>query len=595
MNSNPFAVSSPETMDAAEMRRLFVPLAGNFEIEAPGHMFIHGHRGCGKSMMLRLMAPDCKMLELNSGLKELPYLGLYASIKSTDLDIAEFERIKNQFAGLVLAEHSLCLFVASKALQSLRDHCGNLFKKDEERIEIINFLSKTIFNRLNCEAETHTQDAISAAIVAIDTKYNEFMDYMRQLSLTESYLPFVGKVVGYRDFLFPFCSGLTSLSFFPSGKPTYILLDDADNLNHIQTQVLNTWVSYRTDAKLSFKISTQLGYKHHRTSANQRIECPHDYKEVNISTIYTGSSGKGTYPSWVEEIVTKRLIENGIDSNARDFFPVAKEQEDEIEKIKSELKLKWETEGRGYRPGDDATRYARPDYIKSLGGTSKQGRTYLYAGFEQLVHISSGIIRYFLEAAATMYADESKELLSKGRENTQVCFIKPRIQDQVLRDRADALMIDSLDQLVDEASEAASHGESKNDFKKLRNLIQSLGGIFQQLLMSDRSERRVFSIALSDLPSDEVMRILKLGVRHGFLYEGTIGAKDGRGRTRRFVLTRRLAPMYKLDPTGFAGYLFVTNEFLEIAVVNPARAIRELESSRLGIVDEDPQISMEFV
>jgi hypothetical protein len=124
MNVNPFAVSSPEMMDAAEMLRLFVPLSESFEIDAPGHAFIHGHRGCGKSMMLRQMTPDCMMLNSSMPLEKLPYLGLYATIKSTDLDLTDLERISNQYAGLVLAEHSLSLFVASKVLQSLQEHMG---------------------------------------------------------------------------------------------------------------------------------------------------------------------------------------------------------------------------------------------------------------------------------------------------------------------------------------------------------------------------------------------------------------------------------------------------------------------------------------
>jgi hypothetical protein len=601
MSNNPFTVSSPEMMDAAEMRRLYVPLAENFEIEDQPHVFVHGHRGCGKSMMLRLMAPDCKMLALGCGIKDLPYLGLYGSIKSTDLDIAEFGRIKNQFAGVVLAEHSLCLFVASKALQSLRDHTATALNSAEARCELRSFLQKMVLSRLPSNDGQPPQvedesDPLRVAIEAIDTKYSEFMDYMRLLSLTEEYLPFPGKVVGYREFLFPLCAGLTSMSFMPNGKPVYILLDDADNLNAIQTQVLNTWVSYRTGSKVSFKISTQLSYKHLRTSANQRIEAPHDFKEVNISTIHTGGLAKGSYPDWVAAIVCKRLKEHKIDATAREFFPVAKEQEDKIDKMKDELKAKWDKEGRGFRPGDDATRYARPDYIKSLGGTSKQGSTYLYAGFDQLVHISSGIIRYFLDDAASMFAEESKVLQAKSGYQGPIVVgsVRPSIQDRVVRDSADALMIDILDRLHDEAEDELAQIGTKDDFKQLRNLIQALGGIFHAILVSDRSERRVFSIALSDVPPDEVMRILKLGVRHGYLYEGTIGTKDGLSRTRRFVLTRRLAPVFKLDPTGFAGYLFVTSALLQSALQNPARAVREFEQGRLGTVVPDPQTTLDF-
>ncbi|GJI88891.1 ORC-CDC6 family AAA ATPase [Duganella hordei] len=603
MRNNPFTVSSPEMMDAAEMRRLYVPLAEDFEINGPGHIFVHGHRGCGKSMMLRLLAPDCKAIELNLPLTGLPFLGVYATIKSTDLDISEFERIKNQYAGLVLAEHSLTLFVASKVLQSLKDHTGDYLNNSSAKEELNGFLEKYVFQRLKLSEsnspplEKRLADPLQFAIEAVDSKYGELIDYLRQLSLlgdSAEYTPFTGRVVGYREFLFPLCSSLTQMECMPTG-PVFILLDDADNLNALQTQVLNTWVSYRTGNKICFKISTQLGYKHYRTSSNTRIESPHDFKEVNISTIYTGGASKGSYPKWVEDIVTKRLAATEINAGAKEFFPPSEAQENAIAAIKKKYKDDFELSGRGFRPGDDATRYARPDYIKSLIGSSKQGSTYLYAGFEQLVHISSGIIRYFLDDAASMYAAEMKlAQVKSGETDIKLTCISPAIQDQVTRSSADALMIDNLDRLLEEADLELVNGSVKNDFKQLRNLIQGLGGIFQSILLSDRSERRVFSIALSDAPSDNVVRILKLAVRHGYLYDGAIGSKDGRWRTRKYVMTRRLAPTFKLDPTGFAGYLFVTSDLLETAILNPVRAIREFTANRLGNVVDDSQLSLEL-
>lgn len=603
MNSNPFTVSSPEAMNAVEMRRLFVPLAENFEIDDPGHIFVHGHRGCGKSMMLRLLAPDCKSIELGRPLKDLPYIGVYATIKSTDLDVSEFDRVENQYAGLVLAEHSLSLFLASKILQSLKDHTGSELHSAEARADLNSYLLKFVFKPLQKSPEydlSTSSDALNplqSAIEAIDSKYGELIDYFRHLSLSganNNYEPFAGKVVGYREFLYPLCSNITKLSCMPQYVPLFILLDDADNLNTLQTQVLNTWVSYRTGKSVSFKISTQLGYKHYRTVGNQRIESPHDFKEVNISSIHTGSTSKGSYPKWVEDIVSKRLFGHGISIDPRAFFPVSKDQELAIEKIKDEYKLNWEKSGRGYRPSDDATRYARPDYIKSLGGKSKQGSTYLYAGFDQLVHISSGIIRYFLDDAASMYAEQMKRDQPQGDNGIHgtVQQIDPSIQDQVTRDSADALMIDKLDKLVEEAD---SESSAKDEFKQLRNLIQALGGVFQTILFSDRSERRVFSIALSDHPPEDVTKIINLGVKHGYLYNATIGSKDGKWRTRRYVMTRRLAPVFKLDPMGFSGYLFVTSDLLLTAIHNPARAIREFEEKRLGTILDEQQLRLEFL
>lgn len=604
MNLNPFAVSSPESMDASVMTRLFVPLSETFEIDSQGHVFIHGHRGCGKSMLLRQMTPDCLMLSTNTKFQELPYLGVYATIKHTDLDLSDFERIENEYAGLILAEHSFTLFVASKVLQSLTEHTGDSLNNVETKESLEQFCKNFVIRPLvqagavfddstDSKLFDTYRDVLRDAINKIDFVYSEMTSYLRKIGIriSDGYIPYSGTIVGYRDFLFPMLCELTQLKGMPKNKPVFLLLDDADNLSTLQTQILNNWVSFRSGNKISFKISTQKAYKTWRTTNKQLIESPHDFKEVDISTIYTGKHSSEAYPKWVADVVTKRLLAHGINVSAEAFFPVDQKQEDAIKEL-AKIKIEaWEKEGKGYRPGDDAYRYSRPDYIKGLG--PKQLRTYSYSGFKQLVHISSGIIRYFLDSAAAMYAEQIKLGGGETRPESIKC-ISTSIQDNVVRENADELMFGTLDKLVDDARLGFSNNSSVQEFKQLRHLVQALGGIFQAILLSDRAERRVFSIALSDTPPDEIMRIFDLGVIHGYLYEGAIGTKDGRGRTRRYVLTRRLAPFFKLDPTGFSGYLFVTTQLLQLAIQDPTKAINDFEKNRLGSVIEETQLSLGF-
>src|SRR6185436_12562603 len=80
----------------------------------------------------------------------------------------------------------------------------------------------------------------------------------------------------------------------------------------------------------------------------------------------------------------------------------------------------------------------------------------------------------------------------------------------------------------------------------------------------------------SDRPDDDVLRVLELGVKEGYLYGSTIGTKRGHGRTARYVLSRRLAPYFTLDPTSFAGYLFVTNANLRRAMTDPNALLRDI-------------------
>jgi len=91
------------------------------------------------------------------------------------------------------------------------------------------------------------------------------------------------------------------------------------------------------------------------------------------------------------------------------------------------------------------------------------------------------------------------------------------------------------------------------------------------------------------------MKVLRLGVRHGYSYEAAIGTKEGQWRTKRYILTRRLAPHFKLDPSAFSGYLFVTTELLRNSIISPKRTVAEFERSRLGseVVDQS-QLPLDF-
>jgi hypothetical protein len=115
---------------------------------------------------------------------------------------------------------------------------------------------------------------------------------------------------------------------------------------------------------------------------------------------------------------------------------------------------------------------------------------------------------------------------------------------------------------------------------RLNNLLRGLGGLFHMKLISQDSERRIFSIALSDAPPEELTRLLRRGVQMGFFHEKTIGNKEGTGRAPLFVLSRRLAPYFTLDPSGFAGYQFITSERLVQMSQDPDGVLNRLNAAR---------------
>ena len=587
LKNNPFKVFTPEDMKASDVHALFVhPFTDFNKIQEPGHTMVKGPRGCGKSMLFRYLLPDCQCLALEKELNEIPFLAFLMSIKNTVPNLTEFRRLSNMHADVILSEHSLTVYFATKVFQAL----SKLTLPDdrEAHTATLRFVEECFFPRLrNCGGVTskldehagNAREVFGELTRVCDGLYSEVVQYAKRLAFrTDGIVMYDSALCGYTDFLFPVLQELKRLPYLPTA-PIYLLIDDADYLSHPQTVALNSWVSTRTQGEVSIKISTQLRYRTYDTATGLPIQAPHDYQSIDIADIYT--TRRGRYLSRVEEIVALRLKNAGIMASPKEFFPSDVEQEAQIVEIANELREKWPESGRGNRPGDDALRYARPEYIRSLGGTSKSTSTYSYSGFEQLVHISSGLVRYFLEPAAVMY-DEQRSV----KPEDSVLSISPGIQNQIVRDEADRLMLSELQRIGQQGDVEVSQ------MGRLYNLLQWLGGTFFLKLVSNDSERRVFSVAISGKSSTDIDEVFGLGVRYAYFHRSSIGNKDGTGRTRLYVLTRRLAPYFSLDPTTFAGYLWVTGDVLGEAMENPERLVRRMKSHGVSDVLETGQLTL---
>ncbi len=566
MNKNPFQITTPEDLSAEEMVKLFVDVFSDFQkVIDPGHVFLMGPRGVGKSMMFRYLQPDCQSLKNNCDVTKLPFWGIYVPLKNTNFSITELKRLEDRHASELLNEHILVTFFSVKIFESLLTMKQGLDKICVK--ELMSFYNNTFLNFFwsiseeekkigdNCTVE----DILRKMMNIMEKRYKSAMNYTKKLAFTMEIIPFEDELFDYLDFLLPLLDGMSEII---NHGTIYLLIDDAQCLSHTQTHILNSWVSTRTSRRVSLKISTQYNYKSFYTVQGSTIDSPHDFSLIDMASIYTGTN-KSKYRNRIEEIVNKRLKLYGIETNASDFFETDSAQEEKIKEYAEKYRLEFDAgNGKGHNRSDDAIRYARPDFIKSLAGTSKNSSTYSYSGFEQLVHLSSGVVRYFLEPAHLMYAKE----MTNG--NNNILKISSSIQNEIVREEANKFLFNELDRIKIGKHENAI---PSSDIDMLTNLIKGLGGLFREILLSERSERRVFSIAISDEPSEKVSNVLTLGIRLGYFQQSTIGKKNAifGGRTKLYIMNRRLAPIWTLDPNGFAGYLFVKNELLEEALVNP--------------------------
>jgi hypothetical protein len=437
--TNPFAVQTPEDISAEDAYHLFVDVFTDFyQVPKVGHSFLHGPRGSGKSMMFRYMMPDCQQLRSKRPLNELEYFSVYIPIKKTTLNLSNLNRLGDN-AQYLINEHLLVSYVILTLFEELTKVFQNEKEDDETNKGFYDFykniflpsLSITGYKNItrNRKSILSRSEVIEECKLISKAIYVNINAYIKRLFL-DDIIPYDGPLCGYLDYLYPIVTGLKQISSFPKNKPFFLLIDDADNLNLPQTRILNTWVSFRTSAEISLKISTQLKYKTYRTISGQTIDTPHDYSEINIATAYTSSKDK--YYERIKSIVEKRIeiyLSKKIDADS--FFPPDIKQENEISIIADMIRKNYPSSGKGATPADDVKRYATPNYIRTLKN-KRSGSTFSYAGFKQLVSISSGVIRYFLEPASLMYS----EMLGKNP-NSEVDFISASVQDRVIKDYSD--------------------------------------------------------------------------------------------------------------------------------------------------------------
>jgi hypothetical protein len=599
MIKNPFSVISPEDMTANEAHQLFVELASeNSQIRRPGNNIIKGARGCGKSMLIRCSMPDVLMVRDENQLTDLEYLAFCVPVKRTCLNLTDLRALDDKHAPYIINEHFMVVHVIMHTMLSLSElDYGTSYSEQAYKT----FFDKTYKYYLSlCGCNDVIDVDYTSAKTFFQSLYqhtellqSEFIQYATNLVLNVKGVDYSYNLplLSFLRFVVPVFKKLTSLPGFPKGKNIYLFIDDADNLSEIQTEILNSWLACRTQPTISLKVSTQIGqYKTFLTSTGILVESPHDYQDINISYRYTtDTSDSSNYYKRAVEILKKRLEIANIDITPEAFFPTYKKQEEGIKAEETRIRNEYENNKRGYAVYDDVRRYAIPEYIKSLGGSSKSRMTYRYAGLDNMIHLSSGIIRYLLDAAAAMYDKQNEQLVpqqlssaKKGKNPVCVTFIDTQIQNDVLRTQADNFLFTELrksaKQEADGRVELETTSSPTSVVEKLQNLINAMGKTFHEILLSDRSERKVFSIALTNKPDDEIKSVLNLGVRLGFLHESRIGNKQGNGKTWLYVLNRCFAPLFTLDPTGFQGYLFMRNDDLKRAM-NTGKQLRNIALS----------------
>ena len=551
--NNPFELVSASKLSAKEAIQLWCDDSRLDRVRGGESCFISGNRGTGKSMLFRVLQRDCQELLHPDG--QPGFLSVYFSVRDSDLMVEEFLLIQSHHQKSVLSESHLVLLLVRQLIVELFKYPS--FVPSSTRDAFIQLLAdriKLAFDFSGVEAPVFPtldfDQAMRSVIRELDIECTRLVNHvLRQLDGPEG---------GYTGPLFLFDGLLGPVADFlmeTTGCRLFLLIDDADDLPESHTIVLNSWIARRRSSAV-FKVSTMYAYKTFTTRSGSKIQHPHDFTQYDIASRFIEYESED-YVDLLKHICERRLLQARLtdkDGNSVNdpelFFPRDQGQAKRLEELQSSLAKRYETLFKGRAVRDNVYRHLTSEYMKVLN-KGRSGGTFSYAGFRTLAILSGGLVRDFIICAQRMYDDAQRRA-----EYGIVERIPPSIQSQVVRNYADSILSE-----VGEAHQkrAGTH----EDWKAIDNIVNGLGGAFRRKMFSDDSERRVFSFAFQTQPSETLLRLFDLAVAEGYFVRGFISKKEGIGRRRLYVLTRRVCPAFSLDVSAYNGYLSLEPSALE--------------------------------
>lgn len=593
--ANPFVVESPEKLLPSQIVELFVSEFTDIEtIRQRKHTFVWGSRGSGKSMMFRILEPQCQAI-LHGDLKKAfdqtePFLGIYFPCKEGQLNKTELDRL-DETARMIVGEHLINLTVGERIVKCLQDQFPDDLLEKKQLVVFARAVAK-LFDTISISSSIRavndqykvTDDPLPWLRLLLRLENRKVNTFLRRNCISVEETPYDGTTSGYHDFVLPMMELLKRFSSL-SSVSIYLLVDDGDRLTRDQQRVLNTWIANRDQSTLCIKVSAQRDrYNTFQTSRGGLLEQPHDYSDVNVEELYTRS--KSDYAKKVRLIATKRLRLSAVPQlEIEKFLPANIREEERLEQLKGETAKEWDdiSENTKKEPGrrqDYVYRYATARLFQELG-RKKQRKS--YAGFQNLVHLSSGVVRDFLEPCYLMV----DSCIKKKRLLEELDEVPVSIQDDVCYRYSEEFLDVKLQDIRKDLTP-----EHWTKLDSLRTLIESMGRLFYERLHNPSArEARLFSFTVTSSLPEALEEVLRLGVKYRYFQRRTYSTKEGGGREPWYLLNRRLCPIFKLDPTGFEGRTTITPELLRIACEDPVLFVR----TRLGEPEDNRQRELPLV
>lgn len=532
--TNPFTFEAANNLSIKEIEGLYIDIERSEFLTSQKNIFIEGHRGSGKSMLLRYNSIDMK----HRRDMKLDFIGVYVSCQTPLFSKEEHETMDEAFEVNVTAEHMFTLMMAESLVLSILTN--KILSDSEECI----FIDEIRFYFDLDESISSVKRFHSFIKKEIKNIQGKFLDAPEV---------FYKKAYTYSSLILPIIDSLKSTTEL-GGSHFSFFMDDAQNLDKYQKKFLNSWVSFRDTSNISFKIAitSQKEYLFY-TNSNTAILEDHDYMMINLEKDFFGNES-GFY-QFAKKVIEKRLVEFNIGTiNVDDFFPQSEEFVKNIEEIGKKFingEYEEQKDKTVSQRKKSVSKYRRAIYFREKLSTPKANLPSIaYTGFGALANISTGIIRNLLIPISKMYDKE----LEKG----SVKFIPATTQYSTMKEVSKNKWeyLESLDNKITGCDEATA--------KNIYNFLMNFGKKLRKILLDvNSSEKRILTFTIEQLDNsnkqdkDKILAVLNIAHQSGLLYS-RIGPGKNTNRTIWYTPNRILWVDLGLDPEGQNGRINIT-------------------------------------
>jgi len=491
-NNNPFSIYSteyfPENNWDTLVNNMFIePIDFAMEIE-PGNTIIEGHRGSGKSMILKYLSYEAQS---KRGFKEKwdkNYIGIYLKFRSSVVITTTKKLFKGgKEAWITYFMSYVNLLIGEEIIRTLKKAKDNKdIKVDSDR----SLVSEIIYLFFESVPNINEEKTLENLLLMIKRIRNE----LAQQHLSKYDIP--------SDFLKQLASSIKEHVKDCLDKNFYILLDEYDNLDDDQQRVVNTLIK---DRDFSYKVGVKLFEMIYEDTRGRLLEKNNDYTYVNTDRFDPRDPLYSKFENFARNVANKRLKAYDYKNTIEEILPNEK------------------------------------------NGAKRGFESYDYSGFKNVVRLSSGIIRDFLELCKDMVYYSNLWVLKEKREKLDV--IPPNIQNTVIKIHSN-LLYENIDKIngYDEKSQ-------KSRSANTNILINNLAKIFQTVLRGSKSkeERTVSGFQLRNVEklSSTATNALKDATSYRLL-QVPYNPREPQNPTRytpceRYKFHRLLCPRFRLS------------------------------------------------